>query len=228
MPALGDYLGLLLAEITNARLQADLESARIAQLYASHPLLQHMPVPRFRLPNVTLDLPVAVEKLDQPSVTTTPPAPDLSAVRKRIDDITEQELGRRQVHLTPSSRTTLKNTLDDLFDKLKTAPVVTAWDATQASERATTAVLDAIRAGGEGHTPVDPALESSLGRQFGTEFVKLQRPPARVQVIVVTGQLKDIAPAQILTRIQLTISEEGVEWTQTNPSDTSSKTLLPE
>src|SRR5438132_458461 len=117
MPALGEYLGTLLAEITSARLQADLEAARIAQLYASHPLLQHMPVPRFRLPSVSLDLPVAVEKID---------------------------------------------------------------------------------------------------------------PPPPVQVLLATAQLKEIAPPWSLTRIHLTISEEGVEWTQTNPSDDASKTLVPE
>ena len=86
MPALSEYLGALLAEVINARLQADLESARIAQLYASHPLLQHMPIPRFRLPNVSLDLPVAVEKIDQPPATTTHPS-ELPALRHKIDGI---------------------------------------------------------------------------------------------------------------------------------------------
>src|SRR2546425_6475217 len=101
MPALGEYLGTLLAEITSARLQADLESARIAQLYASHPLLQHMPVPRFRLPNVVLDLPVAVEKIDQPSGATVPLTAELSALRQKIEGIVEQELNQRKLELAP-------------------------------------------------------------------------------------------------------------------------------
>jgi hypothetical protein len=46
--------------------------------------------------------------------------------------------------------------------------------------------------------------------------------------MVITAQLKDLAPPLALTRLRLTISEEGVEWSQPNPSDPSTKTLLPE
>ncbi len=226
MPALGDYLGALLAEITNARLQADLESARIAQLYASHPLLQHMPVPRFRLPNVVLNLPVAVEKIDQPSIT--PPPAELLALRQKIDGIIDQELNQRKLRLPPSVQERLTKNLNDLFDRLKTSAGISASDAVKASGDALTAAVEAIRAASEGHATVDPTIESSLRHQFDAEFLKLQPPPPRVQVVVVTAQLKDIASPLTLTRIQLTISEEGVEWTQTNPSDPSSKTLLQE
>src|SRR3954464_7628945 len=65
MPYLGDYLGHLLSEITTARVQADLESVRIADLYASHTLFKHMAVPRFRLPNVTIDAPVVITRMEE-------------------------------------------------------------------------------------------------------------------------------------------------------------------
>jgi hypothetical protein len=227
MPALGEYLGALLAEITNARVQADLESARIAQLYASHPLLQHMAVPRFRLPNVSLDLPVAVEKIEQPPPTTPHPA-ELPALRRNIEGIIDQELRQLKLQLPPNLRKRLTDSLNRLFDRLKASGSISASDAIKASDDAVTAAVEAIKAAGKEHATVDPALESSLRRQFAAEFLKLQPPPPRVQVLVVTAQLKDIAPPLSLTRIHLTISEEGVEWTQTNPSDPSSKTLLPE
>lgn len=228
MPALGEYLGALLAEITNARLQADLESARIAQLYASHPLLEHMPVPRFRLPHVVLDLPVAVEKMEQPSGMTRPSAAELLALRQRIEGIIEQEQQQRKLALPPIIRKRLMNNLHAVFDRLKKSESPSASDAVRASRDAVAAAVEAIEAGSKEHAKVDPAIESSLRRQFGVEFLKLQPPAPRLQVLVVTAQLKDLAPPQALTRIQLTISEEGVEWTQTNPSDATSKTLLPE
>src|SRR5437868_1648504 len=65
MPYLGDYIGHLLSEITIARMHADLESVRVAELYASHPLLRNMPVPHFRLPDVDLDIPVVVSKVEE-------------------------------------------------------------------------------------------------------------------------------------------------------------------
>ena len=64
MPYLGDYLGHLISEVTMARMQADVEAVRIAELYASHPLLRTMPVPRFRLPEVQVDIPVVINELE--------------------------------------------------------------------------------------------------------------------------------------------------------------------
>lgn len=228
MPALGDYLGALLAEITNARLQADLESARIAQLYASHPLLQHMPIPRFRLPNVVLDLPLAVEKTDQPSSTMPPLTAELPALRQRVEGIIEQELNNRKLQLVPDIRQRLTNNLNDLFERVKSSGSISTFDTIKASGDAVTAAVEAIKAASGDQSTADPATTSSLRHQFGTEFLRLQPPQSRVQVNVVTAQLKDLAPPKTLTRIQLTICEEGVEWTQTNPSDPGSKTLLPE
>ena len=59
MPFLGDYIGHIISEITRARLHADLEALRVADYYAKEPLLRHFPVPRFRLPSVKLEVPVA-------------------------------------------------------------------------------------------------------------------------------------------------------------------------
>jgi len=227
VPALGEYLGALLAEITNARLQADLESARIAQLYASHPLLQHMPVPRFRLPNVSLDLPVAVEKVDSPPATTPDPA-ELLALQQRIEAITEQHLSQLKLLLAPTLQKRLTESLNRSFESLRASRGISVSDAIKVSESSATAALEAIRAASTDAATIDPALESSLRRQFAAEFLKLEPPPPRVQVLVVTAQLKEIAPPSSVTRIHLTISDEGVEWTQPNPSDSSSKTLLPE
>ena len=66
MPNLGDYLGHLLSEITMARMQADLEAVRVAELYAGHPLLRNMPVPHFRVPEIDLDVPVVIKSVEEP------------------------------------------------------------------------------------------------------------------------------------------------------------------
>jgi hypothetical protein len=227
MPALSDFLGALLSEVTNARLQADLESARIAQLYAAHPLLQHFAVPRFRAPTVNLELPLAVDTVEPPH-STPPTTQELAAVRQSVDAIIEQELGRNSIHLTPSVRKRLTQSINDLFDTLQTTPYFSTTDAVRAADNAVAAVMQAIRTTTADRAPFDPTIESSLQRQLGTEFLKLQRPPARVQVTVVTAKLRDIAPPWALTRIRLSISEQGVEWTQTNPDDSTTRTLLPE
>lgn len=221
MPALSDYIGALLSDVTNARLQADLESVRIAQLYASHPLLQHMSVPRFRLPNVVLDLPVAVEKAEQPPVAT-PGHDGWLMLRQKIEEITARVLNQHAISVDQAK---LNNDLDGLFNKLETSASFSAADLIQGSDDAVSIVLNAIQAAGK---KPNPEIESSLSGQFSLEFLKLHPRPLTLQISAVTAQLKDVAPPAILARIRMTISEEGVEWTQTNPSDPSSKTLVPE
>lgn len=58
--SLSDYLGHLLSSVSKARMQADLETIRLAEIYKKHPLLQHFPVPRVRLPKVELNVPVVM------------------------------------------------------------------------------------------------------------------------------------------------------------------------
>lgn len=60
MPKLSEVIGALLADAAQARVRADLETVRIAEAYSQHDLLKHLPVPRFRLPELIVDLPVLV------------------------------------------------------------------------------------------------------------------------------------------------------------------------
>lgn len=226
MPGLADYLGALLSEVANARLQADLETSRIAQLYAAHPLLQRMPVPRFRLPTVTLELPLAVEAVEAGR----PPAPvaaDVTLVRGAVDAVIDQELAAHGIRLSPSGRKRMAADLDALFVSLSDSmpgPV----DLSRSTDAIVAAVASAIRAVPAAKPSYDAALESILRRRLAAELLRLQPPLPRVEVLVTAAQLRDVAPPSVLTRVRLAISEEGVEWTQTNPDDATTRTLVPE
>lgn len=148
MPYLGDYLGHLLSEIATARVQADLETVRMAELYASHPLLKHLPVPRFRLPNLTLDVPVLIQDVEQ-------------------------------------ARPAESNT----------------------------------KLGGP---------STSLGREEA--FPERSPTPAssRLLVQVTNTALRDAGPAELLTKLHLSISEDAVEWTTVESQGQTIERLLPE
>lgn len=226
MLLLGDYLGQLLAAITNARLQADLESARIAQLYAGHPLLRHMPVPRFRMPDVTLDLPLAIEAAQSPPQIL---KVDAAVLRAGFEAIAEEELGTRRIEMTSAGRSVLAANLGAVFETLQGAAGVSAETLGQLAERAAAAASTVVKATSSS-APDDlvASYRGALVQRFADQVARLLPLTPRVQVGVITGQLKEVAPPQYLTRIHLSISEEGVEWAQTKPDDASSKTLLPE
>jgi hypothetical protein len=225
MPSLAEFLGQVLVEIAKARVQADLESARIAELYASHPLLEHMPVPRFRLPKVGLDVPLAFDRFD--AVPGPPPVPpDRGLIRQNIGVIIDEELKLRELQLSTAARRRLDNVLNELIENIPPAGV-SGFEAINLSGNALSAVLESLKTTKDAPA-LDPPLDTALRRRFDAEFLKLQLPSPPVPVVVATAQLREIGPPQTLTRVQLTISEEGVEWAQTNPSDPASRTLLPE
>src|SRR5260370_24658169 len=64
MPRLGEVLAALLSDAAQARVRADLETIRIAEAYSRDPLLKNLPVPRFRLPDITVDVPLLISQVE--------------------------------------------------------------------------------------------------------------------------------------------------------------------
>jgi hypothetical protein len=55
---LSDYIGFVFGEIVKARAIADVESKRIALLYSEDDVLKHFSVPRFKIPEMDITIPV--------------------------------------------------------------------------------------------------------------------------------------------------------------------------
>src|SRR5260370_11849786 len=64
MPRLGEVLAALLSDAAQARVRADLETISIAEAYSRDPLLKNLPVPRFRLPDITVDVPLLISEVE--------------------------------------------------------------------------------------------------------------------------------------------------------------------
>jgi hypothetical protein len=57
---MSDYVGFIFSEITRARVIADAESRRIAEIYSTDEILKEFSVPRFKIPEMNLAIPVIV------------------------------------------------------------------------------------------------------------------------------------------------------------------------
>ena len=57
---LENYISNLVLSVTEARAKADMQTAKLAQLYLKDDLLRHFPVPHMRIGEVIMDVPVAV------------------------------------------------------------------------------------------------------------------------------------------------------------------------
>ncbi len=222
MPKLGDFLGELLTEITMARVQADLEAVRVAELYAGHPLLKHMSVPRFRLPTVHLDVPVVIqgEASDDEQV----PELEPEEAATRFLDVLDRVFDAHELRL-----------LDDDREVIRRAVVVRVVehieeDSGLASSISSTVtdlikvVMRTIRprvSGGEesdeenGTNDAEGLLaqvREDLRRGVMTAFMRYVATPRRLDAEMSTTQVKEVGSREILARVRMEVSEDGVEW----------------
>jgi hypothetical protein len=239
LPYLGDYLGHLLSELSAARLQADLESVRVAELYASHPLLRHLPVPHFRLPTVTFDVPVVIKAMEQTAGEGKPkargePQPEgvaLSSLRQRFDAVVRAHLKRAGIDLVERGKTALRRALDDATARL-VLPSDVPMSMTHVADELVLATALVLRNSDCSADSVEPEIIERLVEQLRAatrvEFLNLQRPAPRLVVLVTTAELRKAGPQELLGRVHLSIVEEAFEWTLIESQGTSFQKLVPE
>ena len=224
MSKLGDFLGDLLTEVTMARVQADLESVRIAELYANHPLLKHMPVPRFRLPTVHFDVPVLIRGHDAGDGKE-PPRLDPEEATGKFLEILETVLEDHDQELLSDERERVRRAAvltiaEHLELPLDVAGSVTgpANDLIKIAVRTVRPRLQAARQAGGARNlapdedPLLSAIRENLRRRVMTAFLRFIAAPRRLEADMTTSHVKEAGDREMLARVRMEVSEDGVEW----------------
>jgi hypothetical protein len=228
MPYLGDFLGHLISEVTVSRAQADAEAIRLAELYQRDPILKHMPVPRFRLPNMTLRVPVAVTGMEDPAPGDPPRGKlDLVKARAAFWRVFDGELQRAKLVLPEKARSAAVKAVERVF---KSPQATDDASVSRLALSATEAALDVLRRaeGGEEREALArlEARQAEMRETLVAELVRLRQPPPRLRVAVTATELREAGPA--LVNLELQVSEEAMEWTLVQDGDGSSPRLVPE
>ena len=232
MPNLGDYLGQLLSEISIARMHADLETVRLAELYAEHPLLRTLPVPHVRLPVVELDVPVLVESSpDSRAEESARGGVKLEDMARKFGDVLDARLSQAGVALTAADRKRVQSALDGRL-ALRGVPIEVAVDvsgvANDLSETALRA-MDELKATSRTPKPVLPeGFAADLKATVRREFLALRTPPSRLSVRVTSAEIRDDGTPESVIRLHLSASEAGLEWTTVGPEGEQQDRLVPE
>jgi hypothetical protein len=231
MPNLGDFLGQLLGEITLARVQADLEALRVAELYASHPLLRRLPVPHFRLPDVELEVPVVISGMEEPREGESPRGGlPLAELRESFGRILGRELERQSVSVTDAERRRLQTALDERLSRLSRQPREIAVGIGHPSDELASAVSEVLsdpeRPGGPLERAKAKKVEAGLREAARAELLAIHVPPPRLRSLVTTAEIREAGPAETLTHLRLKISEEGMEWTSVEIEDRTEDRLV--
>jgi hypothetical protein len=231
MPYLGDYLGQILSEISIARMQADLETIRLAELYASHPLLRTMPVPHVRLPELDLEVPVVISRAEEQrqGETTRGGVPRMQ-MEEVFDKTLAEHLAKAGIEPSPPEWTALRTVLKErmaahqLTNEASIDVHGVADDLTAAAVRA---VADSVRVSGKDAEAI-PKFEAELREAVRRQFLNLRTPPPRLMVLVTTAEVREAGPTENVTRLRLKVSEQGVEWTTIESDGVRRDRLVPE
>lgn len=225
MPSLGDYIGRLVAEAANARAQADMETARLAEMYRADPLLRYFTVPRFRLPAVKLSVPVAVVDLPEHG-----PPLTVEQAMTSVANMLRRELARRGAALTDAEWSAVTSRLGEAAHGLTADPRAQESDfylADALGSAAVEALPERMR-----EAPSSESPTPSTGGSLGAELLNAARlavigtrvPAPQLEVKVTAAELVGIDPNTIL-HVDLTLSEQGLEW---SGADDAHSRLTPE
>ena len=232
MTYLGDYIGQLLSEISIARLQADLETVRLAELYAAHPLLRTMPVPHVRLPDVDLEIPVLIKAAEEPRPgESARGGATLTDVSRKFDEVLAAHLSKAGVTLSAADRKKLRSALDERLT-LTRVPVEISVDVHRVADDLTSTALHVV---GELKPTSDIAkpaiplpIAAELREAVRLALLQLRTPPPRLTVLVTSAEIREAGTTETLTRLRLKVSEQGVEWTTIESEGVRRDRLVPE
>lgn len=221
MPYLGDFLGLILEEITKSRVQADIETIRMAEMYAQDDLLKNMPVPRFRLPDLTFEIPIAIEGIEKDANVTGEELPDFGKMLSAFLEILSNRIKPEPFYSTiESNMEQLKKAISEKIEAIKKSPdesknVKHVADLLIAEAGKTLTQLSGqIKQSKRFKDAIKKVLEDirqPTYRVFNQLKPKPVPSPERVKIIATTSKLKEMAPDTTVSRLVLKIREEGME-----------------
>jgi len=228
MADLGKLLGSMLASIAHARRIADEETAAIAEYYRSNPLLEGMSLPRVRVPELVIDLPMLINATE-----------DGEANELQDDAVVRNAVTTELLKAAKREGFAVSQTLQKRFDeqlKLELAKVKADGGERGYPREMVVRAVDSAFArtmAEERHERVSPVQTRKMAeiiRQKASEVAlkKVGMPP-KITASIVTEEIKQQANSGVVTRIRLVLKEEGLEWTVgENPDGTVSRKLTPE
>lgn len=251
MVKLGDYVGMILSEMTRARAQADIETLKLAELYATNKTLRNFAVPRVRLQNVEITTPLVIEKQDEAAIEAYGRPIKISEVRTAVDSAIAATLEKRNIKLGAADASAVRISIDERsgvvarrFTLARTQPG--AGRAAQPAEE-TISLTDTKNISDEYAAEVDLTLKrlketqpaykdidvdkisAEVKADLRVRIANLRPLPPRLEVMVNTAQLKETAAKELVTYVKFTITEDSVEWAEYQSSTGEVKEqLVPE
>lgn len=224
MTDVGEIIGSLMTGLINARRVADEHTAALAEHYKDNPLLEGLSIPRIRIPELTVDMPILLEEFEEARHVEMK-APDaiandvlanvkttISGMNVDVDDRFYNELE--------------KDILDDLHAIKEKGHVV--------RESVIRSVQDVLSKNIKSKNielslSNNETLNKEMRKKIYSSCIVKESKPTLIKANAITADVKEKASPNNVVRIKITLKEEGLEWTsQVNDSGQLTSTLQPE
>ena len=225
MADLGDLMGSLMSGLIRARRMADEQTAALAEYYRDNPLLEGLSVPRVRVPELTIDLPLLIENHVEGS------GGELQDPAKIADEVKAQldaTLAKSNIAANPALRDAFAKEVQARLGAAKQAGAPLMKESVARSVDG--AFADALALT---KTPLTAAQKETIARDLrsrasAVSYAKAPVPPSIVANIR-TADVKERGTEASVVRIRITLREEGLEWAaQASETGGVVRTLQPE
>jgi hypothetical protein len=228
MADLKEFLGGLVSSISESRVQSDLQTITIAKEYAKDNLLQNFAIPRLRIENVELTIPIAIEDTQ----------------------LVQREAFKNSINNAIFSKITLDKVLETFEVKelpsdyqrvfqSKITDYVNLFEAQlkvdDAQKSLETYVRNIVEFTGENMLSISKAiqkrawnkqqlvtyqtkLEADLKESLFKEIIEENELKSFTNIIVEASKLREIKPENLIM-IKMNITEQGMEWIKMENSD---------
>jgi hypothetical protein len=183
-------------------------------------LLKHFSIPRFRMPTITMDVPVVIRGIEGEGN-----EPDSKALLETFESTRDARLTQHAVRLGGEGSRRLRDEVSRVIESSQ-QPQGSIMSLTRLADDLVNRVMPLIREAGEEKTAFQE-LEDDLRKTARIQLANLRTPGPRVEVGVTAGELQD-ARAGTVARFQVSVTEEGVAWALVDGGDKSEARLVPE
>lgn len=222
MAKLGDFLGGILSNINDARVNSDIQSIKIANEYSKNDLLKHFAVPRMRFDKVEVNIPIAISELVEKNQKIFEPIDNKSFSSKTYQQILKSLSVRR---LSKNASNTLRTTIGEQIQlaeaRIKSNQVENVLEdfskniALKIVELADLIFKDSKRKNlnkdelFQLQNTIAKELQESLKDEI--KFSSEKKVLESIEVIVEAHKLREVNPENIIM-IKMIVSEHGMEW----------------
>lgn len=231
MPKLEEYIGSLVSSITNARVMSDIQTVKVAEEYAKHNLLKHFSIPRMRIDDIEMTIPIALDEVNEKTQTEYEPINNtkfnalvykelvnnmgLPALPSKISQNFRKKIAQHTKTLEQNIR--INKNLNSLTTYIHE---LTAIIGLELEKKLPNFKLEIKRVDGV------EKLQNILAKEV--RIISQKKVIEDLNVIIESHKLREQKPENIIY-IKLKISEDGMEWNRTeNNEGMIEEKLLPE